>query len=141
MAVRILEREMGLSEKRNDARTDLLKNIDHSKMKTFHEIGRGDTFISMANLILYLENNGFHPRTEDLEAILRRCDHDADRALSYDEFCELTELPGGGDGNLSMIHDAPSNMESPDRKEVQDSVRRGTPHKRSNSNDKIDSVP
>ena len=48
-------------------------------MKTFHEIGRGDTLISMPNLIIYLENNGFHPRTEDLEAILRRCDHDADR--------------------------------------------------------------
>ena len=72
----------------------------------------------MANLIIYLENNGFHPRTEDLEAILRRCDHDADRALSYDEFCDLTELPGGMDPNLSMIHDAPSNMDSPDRKEV-----------------------
>ena len=62
-------------------------------MKTFHEIGRGDTVISMSSLIIYLEKNGFHPRTEDLEAILRRCDHDADRLLSYDEFCELTELP------------------------------------------------
>jgi hypothetical protein len=29
MAVRILEREMSLSERRNEARTDLLKNIDH----------------------------------------------------------------------------------------------------------------
>ena len=118
MANRILEREMCLSEKRNEARTALLKNMDHSKMKTFHEIGKGDTFISMANLILYLEKNGFHPRTEDLEAILRRCDHDADRALSYDEFCELTELPGGGIENTSIIHDAPSNMKNPDRLEL-----------------------
>ena len=141
MAVRILEREMSLSERRNEARTDLLKNIDHSKMKTFHEIGRGDTLISMSNLIIYLENNGFHPRTEDLEAILRRCDHDADRALSYDEFCDLTELPGGLNNDISIIHDAPSYMDSPDRKEVKDSVKRGTPHKRSNSNDQIDSVP
>jgi hypothetical protein len=119
MVVRILEREMGLSEKRNDARTDLLKHIEHSKLKTFHDISRGDTLISMSNLILYLETNGFHPRTEDLEAILRRCDHDADRALSYEELCELTELPGGIDANTSVIHDAPSNMESPDRKEIQ----------------------
>ena len=48
--------------------------------------------INMQDLILYLEQNGFHPRTEDLEAILRRCDHDADRALSFDEFCEVTEV-------------------------------------------------
>lgn len=46
----------------------------------------------MQDLIMYLEQNGFHPRTEDLEAILRRCDHDADRALSFDEFCEVTEM-------------------------------------------------
>lgn len=118
MVVRILEKEVGLSEKRNDARTDLLKNIDHEKMKTFHSISRGETFISMSNLIIYLEDNGFHPRTEDLEAILRRCDHDADRALSWDEWCELTELPGGLDQNESIIHDAPSNMENAERKEV-----------------------
>lgn len=48
----------------------------------------------MSDLIFYLENNGFYPRTEDLEAILRRCDHDADRALSFEEFCEIAEIVG-----------------------------------------------
>jgi len=46
----------------------------------------------MADLIFYMEDNSYHPRTEDLEAILRRCDHDADRALSQEEFFELTVL-------------------------------------------------
>ncbi len=46
----------------------------------------------MADLIFYMEDNSYHPRTEDLEAILRRCDHDADRALSLEEFYELTTL-------------------------------------------------
>ena len=36
-----------------------------------------------------LEKNGFYPRREDIEAILRRMDHDANRQISYDEFCEL----------------------------------------------------
>jgi len=40
----------------------------------------------MPVLIDLLESNGFYPRAEDLEAILRRCDHDADRGLSFDEF-------------------------------------------------------
>ena len=44
----------------------------------------------MPDLIYYLERNGFYPRREDIEAILRRMDHDANRQISYDEFCELT---------------------------------------------------
>ena len=27
-----------------------------------------------------------------MEAILRRCDHSGDKELSYDEFCEVTEI-------------------------------------------------
>ena len=59
-------------------------------------MSRGQTSISMADLIFFLEENGFRPRTEDLEAILRRCDHDSDRYLSFEEFCEVTEMPGQG---------------------------------------------
>ena len=33
------------------------------------------------------------PKTEEIEAILRRCDHDGDGALSYAEFCALCEDP------------------------------------------------
>lgn len=94
MAVRILEREKNMCRKRKEVRMDLFKNKDHQKLKTFNEISRGQTFITMPDLIVYLENNGFHPRTSDIEAILRRCDHDADRAFSYEEFNELIDLPG-----------------------------------------------
>ena len=92
MAVRILEKEKGLCNKRNEIKRDLFKHKDHQKLKTFHSISRGQVQITMQDLIMFLEQNGFHPRTEDLEAILRRCDHDADRALSFEEFCEVTEL-------------------------------------------------
>ena len=46
----------------------------------------------MPDLIFYLEKNGFYPRREDIEAILRRMDHDANRQISYDEFCELASV-------------------------------------------------
>jgi len=42
----------------------------------------------MPDLIWFLDTNGFQPKTEDLEAILRRCDHDADRMISLEEFAE-----------------------------------------------------
>lgn len=72
----------------------------------------------MADLIYYLERNGFYPQTEDLEAILRRCDHDADRDISYQEFCELMELSSSdeNDDQESIVHDSKTNMESPERK-------------------------
>jgi Ca2+-binding EF-hand superfamily protein len=43
----------------------------------------------MEDLIQFLDQQGFYAKTEDLEAILRRCDHDADRAISFEEFAEI----------------------------------------------------
>ena len=143
MAVRILEREKSLAVKKLELRRILFKHRDYQKLKVFHEIGRGRTSISMSDLIYYLERNGFYPQTEDLEAILRRCDHDADRDISYEEFCELMEL-GPGDENddqESIVHDTKGNMNSPDRKAMQDAVKQSQPLKRSNSNDKLDGEP
>ena len=97
----------------------------------------------MPEFIAYMEQNGFYPRTEDLEAILRRCDHDADRHLTFDEFCEVTELPGSGSQEeVSMIHDTDANNNSPARKEIQEVVAEAQPElKKSNSNDRLDSAP
>jgi Ca2+-binding EF-hand superfamily protein len=93
MAVRILEREKNMTRKRNDVRMALFKSKSHQKLKTFNEISRGQLLITMPDLIYFLEENGFHPRTSDIEAILRRADHDADRAFSFQEFSELIEIP------------------------------------------------
>lgn len=122
---------------------ELFKNKEHQKLKTFHTISRGQTAVSMSDLIYYLEQNGFHPRTEDLEAILRRCDHDADRYLSYEEFCELVEMPAeeGGEAEDGVVHDTKTNMNSPERKELQESVKQAQPLKRRNSNEKLDGQP
>jgi len=90
LAVRILEMEIKYNSILKEGRMDLFKHKDYQKHKAFNEISRGLPYISMSDLIHYLENFGFYPRTEDLEAILRRCDHDADRALNFEEFCEVT---------------------------------------------------
>jgi len=68
---------------------ELNKNSDHDSQRTFNLVSNGYQFVSMTDLISFLENNGFYPKTNDLEAILRRCDHDADRALSQEEFEEV----------------------------------------------------
>jgi hypothetical protein len=94
LAIRILESEIKYGKVLQTSRRDLFKHKDYQKHKTFNDISRGLPYISMSDLIHYLEQNGFYPRTEDLEAILRRCDHDADRALNFEEFCEVTQLPG-----------------------------------------------
>jgi hypothetical protein len=39
-----------------------------------------------------LEIEGFFfPKQHELEAIMRRCDHDGDRVLCFEEFAELCE--------------------------------------------------
>lgn len=78
MAVRIIERELALIQSRDASRAELFRHIDYHKLKAFNEVSRGNTYILMSDLIYFLENNGFCPRTDDVEAILRRCDHDAD---------------------------------------------------------------
>jgi Ca2+-binding EF-hand superfamily protein len=47
----------------------------------------------MPVLIQFFEQNGYYAKTEEMEAILRRCDHDGDRFIGFDEFCEVTGLP------------------------------------------------
>mmetsp|Transcript_17028 Transcript_17028/g.26306 ORF Transcript_17028/g.26306 Transcript_17028/m.26306 type:complete len:228 (+) Transcript_17028:241-924(+) len=138
-AVRILEKEKELCKKRYETRMDLFKHIDHQKLKTFHEIGQGQVHISMTQLTRYLESNGFHPRTEDVEAILRRCDHDSDQQLSFDEFAELTELPGASNSGEENPEERPD--DSPQKKELEEQIKKDESKKRRNSNDRLDANP
>ena len=91
---RLLDKEVALQRTRGDSRRSLQNCGDFNKVKVFDEIARGYHLIGMPELIAYLERNGFYPRREDIEAILRRMDHDANRMISYEEFCELTTASG-----------------------------------------------
>lgn len=89
---RLLDKEMALQRQRNESKLALVKCPDFLKTKVFDTIARGYHLIGMPELISYLEKNGFYPRREDIEAILRRMDHDANRMISYEEFCELASV-------------------------------------------------
>ena len=65
----------------------------------------------MPELIAYLEGNSFFPRREDVEAILRRCDHDGNRMISYAEFCEIAAVVNSADENQEVL--ANDNAEYP----------------------------
>ena len=44
--------------------------------------------IEMPDLIKFLSRNGFESKFDDIMAILRRHDHDADACISLEEFAE-----------------------------------------------------
>lgn len=90
--VRLLELEMKHANSINDARTELSKNADFQRNRAFTDVSQGFSSINMSDLTQFCEKNGFYPRSDDLESILRRCDHDADRLLNQEEFYELVEL-------------------------------------------------
>ena len=89
MAARILEREIGLHAKRAECHIALAKETEETLGAVFNQIAGGRLEIAMTDLIWFCERYGFFPNTEDLEAILRRCDHDADRCINFEEFVEI----------------------------------------------------
>ena len=89
--IRIFEKEKELCRKRLQAKVDLFEVDKYDTQNIFHDISRGKPFITMPDLIFYLEQHAYHPRTEEIEGILRRCDHDSDGALSYEEFNSMIE--------------------------------------------------
>lgn len=66
-----------------------MKVSGYEVQSAFNQVSKNKKIISLQDLTTFLEKNGFAPDTHDLEAILRRCDHDADRSISFDEFYEL----------------------------------------------------
>lgn len=90
LLVRLLDKEMSFHRQRTDALTLVANTEDFDRKKIFDSIARGFHSICMADLIYFLEKNGFYPRREDVEAILRRLDHDANKMISYEEFLEAT---------------------------------------------------
>jgi hypothetical protein len=79
---------MTLQRARNESQRQLACERDFSKARAFDAIARGCSAIQVPDFIYFAERNGFYARAEDIEAILRRCDHDANRQIGFSEFCE-----------------------------------------------------
>ena len=88
MAARILDREKTFISRRREVRLSISKATATELNQVFRDLSRGNSDITIQDLVWFLDQHGFQAKTEDLEAILRRCDHDADRALSLEEFAE-----------------------------------------------------
>lgn len=106
---RLLEREMQLQRARNETKRQLASCPEFVNIRAFDSIARGCQAISMPDLIYFLERNSFYPRADDQEAILRRCDHDANRQISFAEFCENVSysagLPPADNGSAALNED------------------------------------
>jgi Ca2+-binding EF-hand superfamily protein len=86
----LFEQEMRFLRSRGDTRRQLIRHDDFVKSRYFNLLSLGKDYITVDDLIYFLQKNGLRPLTEDLEAILRRCDHTGDQTLNYTEFSELT---------------------------------------------------
>ena len=111
LVARLLDKELSFHRLRIESLQTIAKQEDFDRKKMFEQISRGFHSICMADLILFLEKNGFYPRREDIEAILRRLDHDANKMLSFEEFCEVCgpdadELSRDEDDDLKKFNEA-----------------------------------
>ena len=105
---RLLDKEMQLQRAKAEQKRSLASCPDFVKVRCFDSIARGYPAINMPDLIFFLEKNSFFPRREDVEAILRRCDHDANRQINFSEFSELTSTERAPQANRSQPAQADS---------------------------------
>ena len=93
LASKLLGAEVTMQNDREAGKKDLAGNPDYNKYQAFNQISRGRQEISMYDLTQYLEIYGFYSRSSDIEAIRRRCDHDADGFIGIGEFDEICDTP------------------------------------------------
>lgn len=86
----LIDKEIRFLRQRGEIKRQLLSHENFLKSSYFRLVARNKDFITIDDMIDFLVINGSRPTTEDLEAILRRCDHTGDQLLSYHEFSEMT---------------------------------------------------
>lgn len=92
LATKILALEKEMATHKIDARKDLTKHATFNVEDAFKLIAGRYSYITLQQLTQFLEAEGsYYPKQAELEAIMRRCDHDADRMLCFQEFAELCE--------------------------------------------------
>jgi hypothetical protein len=95
-------------------------------------LAQGGEDINLDNLVAFLEANGFYPRRDDLESILRRCDHDANQNINFEEFVEISSGRPVGKSTDDFDHKS----SSPNRKTMKNEIKT-TQVKKSNSRSDI----
>ena len=110
--VRLFEKELALQRHREESKRHLALSPDFIKVRAFDAIAHGRQQIRVFDLSLFLERNGFFARHSDIEAILRRIDHDGDQAICYEDFCELTTILDPSTSGASPVKSSASPVKS-----------------------------
>lgn len=92
----LIEKELRFGRSRTELKRDINRDVGFLPSRSFDFIARGRSYSTVDDVIYFLEINSQRPITEDLEAILRRCDHTGDQTLTYAEFTELTSISEAG---------------------------------------------
>lgn len=87
---KLLACEFGYQHELNEMRDELSEVEDFNRGKEFENISGGSYYgMSLFCIRLFCETNGFYPVQTDLDAILRRFDHNANQRLDYAEYYEM----------------------------------------------------
>lgn len=130
----LFEKEINYLKKREEIKRQLLATEDFDKNKSFKEISLDREDISLYALRYFLEKNGFNAQREDFEAILRRCDHDANQRISEPEFHEITSSNPDKAGIDDVEEKA---YESEIKKDLEKSVEKSPPRKAISITDEV----
>jgi len=126
----LIDTELRFQKKRNEIKRQLLQRPDFTKQNYFNFLAKGNEKIRIENIVEFLrEQSLMNPKKEELEAFLRRCDHEADQMISFDEFCEIVS---SNDNQLSNDNVDEKLFSSNSKKELQKDLERSPP-KRSGS--------
>jgi hypothetical protein len=87
---KLLACEFGYHHELNEMRAELEDVEGFNRGKEFENISGGSYYgMSLFCVRLFCESNGFYAMQTDLDAILRRFDHNANQRLDYGEYYEL----------------------------------------------------
>lgn len=137
---RLFEREVLFHREVEAMRRDLGSRYDYSMLSGFQAIDTtGSSYIDRISLRRYINRAGLTVYDEDLDAIFRRCDTDADERLSYTEFVDSltcrypvyrsTTYIASPVRNSSPLKASSSLRRTPSPQRLSGSLRRSSPDK------------
>lgn len=89
LLAQFIEQEVGLHTKLDQLKTQLHGRFDWNLSNAFNVLDQThEGFLNYRNLQLFLRSQSLFATDEELIAIVRRLDADADQKVTYQEFCE-----------------------------------------------------
>jgi Ca2+-binding EF-hand superfamily protein len=83
----LLQREIEFHSELRALAIDLKQRHDWTLNRAFASVDTGhEGFITYSSLVDFLRSNGYNPSENEVVAIIRRLDSDADQRVGYDEF-------------------------------------------------------